>query len=133
MYLLKQVHLGFQPQYPLTYGSEESEISIWKLFLQLRQKLFEYISQENLIHISERGRIQSELKLEDVIGYFKDVLGSSFWPLCDLIVSQLYKYKIDLLKRQHEQEKKELIQKIADEQQISFEEAKILDEERSSH
>lgn len=65
--------------------------------------------------MSERGKITSELKLEDVLGYFKDVLGSSFRPLCDLIVSQLYKCKIDLLKRQHEWEKEEWIQKLIEE------------------
>lgn len=82
--------------------------------------------------MSEWGKITTELKLEDVLGYFKDVLGSSFRPLCDLVVSQLYKHWIDLLDRQHKEERDERIKKLVEEKGVTFEEAVHMEEERAA-
>jgi len=60
--------------------------------------------------------------LEDVIGFFKDVLGSSFRPLSDLCVSGLHKYKIDLLKQKIAKEKLEQQIKLSEDTFVPLEE-----------
>ena len=103
---LNQVQIGFEKS-SISFGSADQESILRKLFLQIRFKLFEYIAQENILSLTDRTKFDAELMLEDVIGFFKDILGSSFRPLSDLCITQLFKFRIDLLKWKLEQEKLE--------------------------
>jgi len=49
----------------------------------------------------KRG-VSDRVKLETVIGFFKDVLGSSFRPYGDIVIANLFKHRIDILKEREE-------------------------------